>query len=96
MLYYFKARLSTFLNCNTDFNFNFKMLNTFLYQLQAMYICYPTIYDMAMLALVSYMNILIEWKYSVYPDSILNQGAFTMIYKYTRIPLCFKLSPIKH
>jgi hypothetical protein len=25
------------------------------------------IYDMTMLALVSYMNILIEWKYPVYP-----------------------------
>jgi hypothetical protein len=36
-----------------------------------MFICYPTIYDMTMLALVSYMNILIEWKYPVYPDSIL-------------------------
>jgi hypothetical protein len=37
-----------------------------------MFICYPMIYDMTMLALVSYMKILIEWKYPVYPDSILN------------------------
>jgi hypothetical protein len=36
-----------------------------------MFICYPMIYDMTMLALVSYRNILIEWKYPVYPDSIL-------------------------
>jgi hypothetical protein len=36
-----------------------------LHQLQAMFICYPTIYDMTMLALVSYMKILIEWKYPV-------------------------------
>jgi hypothetical protein len=70
MLYYFKARVSTFLNFNYNFNFNFKMLYTFLHQLQAMFICYPTVYDM--LALVSYMKILIEWKYPVYPDSILN------------------------
>jgi hypothetical protein len=41
------------------------------YQLQAMFICYPTIYHMTMLALVSYMKIMIEWKYPVYPDSIL-------------------------
>jgi hypothetical protein len=38
-----------------------------------MYICYPTIYDMTMLALVSYMKILIGWKYPVYPDIILNK-----------------------
>jgi hypothetical protein len=25
-----------------------------------------------MLVLVSYMNILIEWKYHIYPDSVLN------------------------
>jgi hypothetical protein len=37
-----------------------------------MFICYPMIYDMTMLSLVSYMKILIEWKYPVYPDSILN------------------------
>jgi hypothetical protein len=36
-----------------------------------MSICYPTIYDMTMLALVSYMSLLIEWEYPVYPDSIL-------------------------
>jgi hypothetical protein len=36
-----------------------------------MFICYPTIYDMPMLALASYMKILIEWKHFVYPDSIL-------------------------
>jgi hypothetical protein len=36
----------------------------FLHQLQAMFICYPTIYDMTMLALVSCVNILIEWKYT--------------------------------
>jgi hypothetical protein len=33
---------------------------------QAMFICYPMIYDMTMLALASYMNILTEWKYPVY------------------------------
>jgi hypothetical protein len=33
--------------------------------------CYPKIYDMTMLALASYMNILIEWKHPVYPDIIL-------------------------
>ena len=50
------------------------MFKQFLHQLQAMFICYPTIYDMTMLALASYMKILIEWKYMyiVYPDSILN------------------------
>jgi hypothetical protein len=37
-----------------------------------MSICYPTIYDITMLALVSYMTILIEWKHPVYPDGILN------------------------
>jgi hypothetical protein len=44
-----------------------------LLQLQAMCICYPMsmIYDMTMIALVSYINILIEWMYPVYPDSIL-------------------------
>jgi hypothetical protein len=71
MLYYFKARAPTFLHFNYNFNFNFQILKQFVHQLQAMFICYPTIYDMTMLALVSYMKILIEWKYPVYPDSIL-------------------------
>jgi hypothetical protein len=39
-----------------------------------MFICYPTIYDITMLALVSYMKILIELKYPVYPDSILKRS----------------------
>jgi hypothetical protein len=56
---------------NTNFNFNFVMLKKILHQLQDMFICYPMIYDMTMLALVSYMNMLIEWKHPVYPDSIL-------------------------
>jgi hypothetical protein len=60
MLYYFKARVPTFL-----------VIKTILHQLQAMFICYQTIYDKTILALVSYMNILIEWKYPVYPDNIL-------------------------
>jgi hypothetical protein len=68
MIYYFKARVSTFLHLNL--NLNFKILKLFLHHLQAMSICYPTIYDMTMLALVSYMLLLIEWKYPVYPDSI--------------------------
>jgi hypothetical protein len=75
MLYYFIARVSTFLNINYNFNFNFKSLKQFFHQLQAMFICYTPIYDMTMLALVSYMKILIEWKYPVYPDSILNWKA---------------------
>jgi hypothetical protein len=33
-----------------------------------------TLYEMTMLALVSCMKILIEWKYTVYPDSILNRN----------------------
>jgi hypothetical protein len=70
MLYYFKARVPIFLHLNL--NLNFKIVKQFLHQLQAMFICYPTIYDMAMFSLVSYMKILIEWKYPVYPDSILN------------------------
>jgi hypothetical protein len=37
-----------------------------------MFICYPTINDMTILALISYMKIVIECKYPVYPDSILN------------------------
>jgi hypothetical protein len=49
-----------------------EVLKQIWHQPQAMFICYPTIYDMTMLAFVSYMNILIEWKYPVYPDSILN------------------------
>jgi hypothetical protein len=57
MLCYFKASVLTFFNCNYNFHFNFKII---LHQLQAMFICYPTIYDMTMLALVSYMKILIE------------------------------------
>jgi hypothetical protein len=40
--------------------------------IQAMFICYPTIYDITMLAPVSYVKILIELKHTVYPDSILN------------------------
>jgi hypothetical protein len=53
----------------------FKCYN--MHQLQAMFICYPTIYDMTMLALVSYMKILIEWMYPVYPDSILDVETFS-------------------
>jgi hypothetical protein len=53
MLYYFKARVPTFLHINYNFNFNIKMLRQSLHQLQAMFIGYPTIYDMTMLALVS-------------------------------------------
>jgi hypothetical protein len=48
------------------------MLKQFVHQLQAMCIRYQTIYDMTMLVLVSYMKILIECKYPVYPDSIRN------------------------
>jgi hypothetical protein len=55
MLYYFKARVHTFLHFNYNFNFNFKILKLCLHQLQAMSLCYPTIYDMTMLALVSHM-----------------------------------------
>jgi hypothetical protein len=55
MIYYFKAMVSTFLHLNLDLNLNFKILKLFMHQLQAMSICYPTIYDMTMLALVSYM-----------------------------------------
>jgi hypothetical protein len=66
MLYYFKARIPTFFNFNYNFNFNFKIV-----KLHALFICYTTIYYMTMLALVSYMKILIEWKHPVYPDSIL-------------------------
>jgi hypothetical protein len=32
-----------------------------------------------MLALVSYMKILIEWKYPIYPDSILNCQAAKLL-----------------
>jgi hypothetical protein len=44
-----------------------------------MFICYPTIYDMSMLALVSYTQILIEWQYPVYPDSILKVQALIQV-----------------
>jgi hypothetical protein len=37
-----------------------------------MFIFYPTIYAMTMLTLVSYIKLVIEWKYPVYPDSTLN------------------------
>jgi hypothetical protein len=40
-----------------------------LHQPQAMFISYLTISDMTMLALVTYMKIMIEWKYPVYPYS---------------------------
>jgi hypothetical protein len=60
MLYYFKARVPTSFNFNYNFNFNFKMLKQFLHQPESMFICNPTIYDMTMLAFVSYKNILIE------------------------------------
>jgi hypothetical protein len=67
MLYYFKARVPTFF-----FKLKFQFLKQFLHQPQAMFICYPTIYDMNILAFVLYMKILIEWEYPVYPDSIIN------------------------
>jgi hypothetical protein len=35
-----------------------------------MFIGYPTIYGMSMLQLVLYMNILIELKYTVYPNTL--------------------------
>jgi hypothetical protein len=60
-------------------NFDFRILKQFLHQPQAMFICYPTIYDMTMLACISYMKRLIEWKYPVYPDSILNSVAISRI-----------------
>jgi hypothetical protein len=47
-----------------------------------MCICYPTIYAMTMLALISYMKILIEWKYPVDPDSILNTVLIIPIQKH--------------
>jgi hypothetical protein len=71
MLYYFKARVPTLFHFNLNLNLKFKILKQFLHQPQAMCICYPTIYDMTMLEFVSYIKILIEWKYPVYPDSIL-------------------------
>jgi hypothetical protein len=57
MLYYFKARVPT---C---FNFNFLISKPFFNQLQAMFICYPTIYDMTMLALVYKLK-----KHLIYAD----------------------------
>jgi hypothetical protein len=68
-----KRGYSLFLIFNSNLYFNFKIVKQFLQQLQAMFICYPTIYDMTMLAIVSYMKTLIEWKHPVYPDSILNK-----------------------
>jgi hypothetical protein len=52
ILYCFKARVPTFFFFNYNFNVNFKILKQLLHQLP-MFICYPTIYDMTMLALVS-------------------------------------------
>jgi hypothetical protein len=72
MVYNFKAKVPTFFYFNYNFNFNFKMLKHILHQLQAMFICYPTIYDLTMSTLVSHMKLIIEWKYPVYPDSIIN------------------------
>jgi hypothetical protein len=69
MLYYFKASVPTFFNLNLN-----------LHQLQAMIICYPTIYDMILLALVSYIKILIEWKYPVFPDRILKGAFWSMLF----------------
>jgi hypothetical protein len=77
MLYYFKAKIPTFLSVNYNFSLNFEILKQCLHQPQAMFICYPTIYDMTMLEFVSYVKILIEWKHRVYPDSILNPCTLT-------------------
>jgi hypothetical protein len=68
MVYYLKQVYPTFHNLN----FNFKVAKTIFHQRQAMFICYPTIYYLTNLALVSYMKLLIEWKYPVYHDSILS------------------------
>jgi hypothetical protein len=42
-----------------------------------MFIFYPTLYDMTMLALASYIQIRLERRYPVYPDNIL-QGITVM------------------
>jgi hypothetical protein len=47
-------------------------LDIVLHQLQAMFIGYPMIFDMTILALVSYVEIMIDRLYRVYPDSIIN------------------------
>jgi hypothetical protein len=70
MLNYFKVRVLTFLNINLNLNLNVLIFKQLWHQLQATCICYPTIYDMTMLALAAYMKILIEWKHPVYPDRI--------------------------
>jgi hypothetical protein len=53
-----------------------------VYQPQAIFNCYPTIYDMPMLALVLYMKILIEGKHPVHPDSILNCLTLNLYFQY--------------
>jgi hypothetical protein len=61
-----------------------------------MCICYPTIYDMTMLALASQLKILVEWKYPVYPDSILKKLTYIFPNYISVIPivLVVKKSPL--
>jgi hypothetical protein len=70
MLYYVKTRVYTFyILIKIKIKIVKEIASTSSYA-----ICYTTIYDMTMLALVSYMT---EWKYLVYPDSILKHALET-------------------
>jgi hypothetical protein len=81
LLYYFKSRVLAV----KQFEYNKQLLN----QLKTMFICYSAIYDMTMLSRISYMKILIEWKYPVYPDSILKEQC-------CHFGLRFKILPTQH